>query len=198
MTNEHLEILAWFGIGVLVTIGLLAIASALKLNRLTTEQATRFVNVGLRHIKRFIILVVGVTVILAGIVMLIGPGPGLVVIPIGLAVLATEFLWARRLLKQYKNYAVNLKQQADNNEVSRPRPLLAAFVILATIAAVLALIFLRELPWKPVMAVAGPIFGAEVFWCVLMFQRWRRLRTPASARPTPLLPPSHQPPAERC
>lgn len=182
--NELLPILAWLGVGILVTIGLLAIVSALKLNQLTTAQATRFVNVGLRHVKRFIILVVGVTVILIGILMLIGPGPGLVVIPIGLAVLATEFLWARRILKQYKTYAVNLKTQADNNEVSRPRPLLAAFVVLATIAAVFLLIHLRELPWKPVLAVAGPIFGAEVFWCVLMVQRWRRLRKPVAPAPT--------------
>jgi hypothetical protein len=99
-----------------------------------------------------------------------------VVIPVGLAVLATEFLWARRLLKQYKNYAINLKTQAENNEVSRPRPFLGAFVVLATIAAVVLLIYYRELPYKPVLAVAGPIFGAEVFWCVLMVQRWRRLR----------------------
>jgi uncharacterized protein (TIGR02611 family) len=41
---------------------------------------------------------VGVAVILAGIAMLVLPGPGLVVIGIGLAVLATEWEWARRAL----------------------------------------------------------------------------------------------------
>ena len=41
---------------------------------------------------------IGVVLVVAGIVMLILPGPGLLVILIGLALLATEFLWARRAL----------------------------------------------------------------------------------------------------
>lgn len=45
-------------------------------------------------------LVAGVTVVLLGFVMLVLPGPGLVTILIGLAVLASEFVWARRLLKR--------------------------------------------------------------------------------------------------
>ena len=37
----------------------------------------------------------GGTVLLIGIVMLVAPGPAIIVIPIGLAILATEFAWAR-------------------------------------------------------------------------------------------------------
>jgi len=44
------------------------------------------------------IAVVGGIVTLIGIFMLIGPGPGLVVFPAGLAILSTEFEWARKLL----------------------------------------------------------------------------------------------------
>ena len=57
----------------------------------------------IRRIKRMVIAVVGFTVLLIGIAMIVLPGPAILVIPLGLAILATEFLWARRLLKKFKN-----------------------------------------------------------------------------------------------
>ena len=62
-------------------------------------------NRALRHAWRLIVLVAGVTILLAGIAMIVLPGPAIVVIPVGLAVLATEFLWARRLLARVKTTA---------------------------------------------------------------------------------------------
>ena len=56
----------------------------------------------LRHVRRLIIAVVGVTVLLVGIAMIVLPGPATVVIPTGLGILAIEFAWARRLLEQLK------------------------------------------------------------------------------------------------
>jgi len=44
------------------------------------------------------ITIVGPLLIVAGIAMLVLPGPGLVVIGLGLALLAAEYTWARRLL----------------------------------------------------------------------------------------------------
>ena len=55
-----------------------------------------------RSTKTIVIFVVGVTLIVAGIVMLVVPGPGLLVIVAGLAVLATEFAWAERVLRHAK------------------------------------------------------------------------------------------------
>ena len=51
---------------------------------------------------RLIVIVVGFTVLLIGLVLLVLPGPAMVVIPIGLAILATEFVWARKLLSRVK------------------------------------------------------------------------------------------------
>ncbi len=48
------------------------------------------------------VLIVGITIILIGIPLLVLPGPGTVVIILGLALLGTEFVWARRLLKRVK------------------------------------------------------------------------------------------------
>ncbi len=52
----------------------------------------------LRYLWRIVILVVGTTVLLLGAALLVLPGPVFVVIPLGLAILATEFAWARRCL----------------------------------------------------------------------------------------------------
>lgn len=60
------------------------------------------VPAALRQVWRVIILVVGVTVIAIGVAMIVLPGPAFVVIPAGLGILATEFLWARRLLERVK------------------------------------------------------------------------------------------------
>jgi uncharacterized protein (TIGR02611 family) len=56
----------------------------------------------LKMARKLIILVIGLTVVLIGVIMLVTPGPAIVVIPVGLAILGTEFLWARRILKKMK------------------------------------------------------------------------------------------------
>jgi uncharacterized protein (TIGR02611 family) len=61
-----------------------------------------FFQNGVKQAKRLVIAVVGFTVLLIGIAMLVLPGPAFVVIPIGLTILATEFVWARNLLKKVK------------------------------------------------------------------------------------------------
>ena len=46
--------------------------------------------------KRFLIGLMGGTVLLLGVILLALPGPGLLVMLAGLAILATEYAWARR------------------------------------------------------------------------------------------------------
>ncbi|MEX1081099.1 MAG: PGPGW domain-containing protein [Halofilum sp. (in: g-proteobacteria)] len=70
-----------------------------------------WVRQGLRQVWRLIILIVGGTVLLLGVVMIITPGPALVVIPIGLAILAVEFAWARTLLNRVRARATELRDQ---------------------------------------------------------------------------------------
>jgi tellurite resistance protein TerC len=47
-------------------------------------------------LRKLIIALIGGTVLLIGIALIVLPGPAFIVIPIGLAILATEFAWARR------------------------------------------------------------------------------------------------------
>lgn len=60
------------------------------------------VPAALRQVWRIIVLVVGVTVVGIGVAMIVLPGPAFVVIPAGLGILASEFLWARRLLDRVR------------------------------------------------------------------------------------------------
>ena len=61
-----------------------------------------FVFETLRQARRAIVAVVGATVVALGAVMLVTPGPGWLVIFLGLTVLAAEFVWARRLLERLR------------------------------------------------------------------------------------------------
>ena len=65
-------------------------------------------SLGLRNwpvARKIVVSVIGGTIVLFGIALLFLPGPGSVVIPIGLLILASEFAWARWLLRRGK-YAV--------------------------------------------------------------------------------------------
>ena len=65
-------------------------------------------------VKRIIAATIGFTVLLIGIAMLVLPGPAFIVIPIGLIILAGEFLWARRILKRFKKDFRKLKKKVKN------------------------------------------------------------------------------------
>jgi len=60
---------------------------------------------GLTQAKRLIKIAVGFTLVALGIAMLVLPGPGIVTIMLGLAILSAEYVWARRLLDRMKSVA---------------------------------------------------------------------------------------------
>jgi uncharacterized protein (TIGR02611 family) len=61
--------------------------------------------------KRLVKIVVGFTLLFLGVIMLVTPGPGIVVIGFGLALLAAEFVWARRLVNRLKAQGDKLKAE---------------------------------------------------------------------------------------
>ena len=72
----------------------------------------RFVADGIRAVRRVVIGVIGLTVVFIGIALLVLPGPAFVVIPIGLAILALEFEWARRWLRRARRLVESAAQQS--------------------------------------------------------------------------------------
>src|SRR6266567_4439781 len=69
--------------------------------------------------KRVIASVVGATVLLIGVAVLVLPGPAFIVIPVGLAILATEYAWARRWLKRARRIASGVVSGRDRTN-ARP------------------------------------------------------------------------------
>lgn len=64
----------------------------------------------LKQAKRLVVIMIGFTILLAGIAMVVLPGPAVVVIPVGLAILATEFIWARKLLDSVKDRVERMRK----------------------------------------------------------------------------------------
>ena len=62
----------------------------------------------IKVVRRVIVSVVGATVLLIGVALLVLPGPAFVVIPVGLAILATEYAWARRWLRKVRRVASDI------------------------------------------------------------------------------------------
>ena len=68
----------------------------------------------LKILKLVVIAIVCFTVLLLGVVMIVLPGPAFIIIPLGLAILATEFVWAQRLLTKAKAYFDKQRQRVSD------------------------------------------------------------------------------------
>jgi uncharacterized protein (TIGR02611 family) len=66
-----------------------------------------------RSSKRAAVFVLGLALLTVGLVMFVTPGPGIVLVVAGLAVLATEFAWAEHLLDKAKQQAARAGQSAQ-------------------------------------------------------------------------------------
>lgn len=73
-----------------------------------------------QQVKRWFKIVAGFTLIAVGIVMIVTPGPGWLVIVMGLAMLAAEYVWARRLLDRLKAGGNRLRNAVMPSSSSKP------------------------------------------------------------------------------
>jgi uncharacterized protein (TIGR02611 family) len=91
--------------------------------------------------------IAGFLVLLAGVIMLFTPGPGLAAIVLGLTMLALEFTWAERALERMLHRA---EQAAD--QVTKGSPVRRAAVLalgFLALAASIATIFIWDIPFFP-------------------------------------------------
>jgi uncharacterized protein (TIGR02611 family) len=99
------------------------------------------------RIYRALFVLTGAIVTLAGIAMLVLPGPALVVIPIGLAMLAMEFAWAENALERALEQAEKASEAAK--ETSRAQRVAAVVATVLGIAALAAWGLLADIPIVP-------------------------------------------------
>ncbi len=71
--------------------------------------------------RRIVVAVVGATVLLIGVVMIVTPGPALILIPVGLAILSIEFAWARYWLKRLRKAISSQSSKNLGNRVAAHR-----------------------------------------------------------------------------
>jgi len=73
--------------------------------------------------RRIVIAVLGGSLLIVGVVMIVAPGPAIVVIPLALAILGIEFAWARQWLRKVRSGISGqvAKAQAQGAEAHRDR-----------------------------------------------------------------------------
>ena len=110
------------------------------------ERRERYAEHGLAY--RVVWTTAGFTVVLAGLAMLVLPGPALAVIPIGLAMLALQFAWAEKLLE----IAVDKAEEAGRTarETSAKQRIVGIVAIVLATAAAVAAAFAWDIPLLPV------------------------------------------------
>lgn len=113
-------------------------------------------NAVLNTTWRIGIFVVGWVTVIAGLLMMVLPGPGIAAVVVGFAILATEFVWARRALWRARRAALKAKEQALDPRVRRRNQFLAVAAAVVAAGAVTAylLVFGFVLPtpaWLPWM-----------------------------------------------
>jgi uncharacterized protein (TIGR02611 family) len=74
----------------------------------------------IQQAKRYVKIVFGFTVLILGVVMIVTPGPGWLVILFGLGILAAEFVWARRLLDRLKKEGVRIRDAVLMRQPVKP------------------------------------------------------------------------------
>jgi uncharacterized protein (TIGR02611 family) len=101
-----------------------------------------------RHLLfRFLFGVTGAVILAMGLVMLVTPGPAFVLIPIGLAMLSMEFVWAERLLDRSLEQAAKAQKKAAETTTTQ-RVLVAVATVLGLAAAGLAVLW-WDIPLLP-------------------------------------------------
>ncbi|MGY0487710.1 TIGR02611 family protein [Streptomyces sp. WG-D5] len=96
------------------------------------------------------VFVVGLAVVVGGVIMLPLPGPGWLVIFGGMAIWATEFVWAQLVLRWTKRKVTEATQRALDPKVRRRNIILTTvgLVIIAVLAGIYLWKFGFEMPWN--------------------------------------------------
>ena len=129
--------------------------------------------------KRLAVLAVGIAFVGAGLVMLVLPGPGILVSIVGLAILATEFAWAERMLDRTRSRATQATAVITSNRAGRLLFLTSTVALLTGGAGVVALVDGHRL--AGVSAFVAGLCALAVL--VPSVQRW--LGTPRSTAADP-------------
>lgn len=75
------------------------------------SKAKKYSKRTVKELRRFVILVMGLTIMLIGVLLLVLPGPGMIIFLFGLTLLASEFYWAKNWLKKVERTIDSVKNR---------------------------------------------------------------------------------------
>lgn len=123
-----------------------------------------------RNARRLRVLIAGTAVIIVGIIISPLPGPGLSVLgPLGLAILASEFLWARKLAVEIKERSGPLREATQRVAARTPR-----WIVIPACLSYWCIPAAIEI-WTPVPSwmlwpAASILFSPVFLWACLVFR----------------------------
>jgi len=120
-----IPILASLGIiGGILSVGVLASVFAGHRDRAPlvsplADELDELAEYSWKQLRRLVMVLLGAIVLVTGIAMIVLPGPAIIVIPAGLAILGTEFLWAKQLLSNMKWTGANILRRFRRRSIGR-------------------------------------------------------------------------------
>lgn len=155
-----------------------------------------------RQVRRVAVTILGVALLVVGVAMMVLPGPGILGIVAGLAVLASEYTWARRLLTRARVEAEKVQAAAVASPLRTAGSILMGLVMIA----VGVLMFVVDdvawpvldrwidKAWSPVtggiIAVGGLIVIGTTVYTLVAGRRAAKAPAPATTPTTPASPTS--------
>lgn len=129
--------------------------------------------------KRYVVAVLGVALTLVGVALLVLPGPGFVLVAAGLAVLATEFEWAKRPLVYAKGKAeLGLAQVRENRLQAASAVLFGVGLLAVGVLGVAGV----DIPFVSVLSGALLVLSGLFLLGTLVYARSQRGRSHAAPR----------------
>lgn len=172
-------------LGVSLASGLvLALATGPAATSPIGRDAERLTRDTLSSARKIIVFVVGFVLLVIGLILIPGPGPGIPVTFAALAILGNEFAWARRLMEKYRARAMEATETAAAAARKRFSPWILVPLIGGTIAVFLLVpYFLPMIPLHGALLGAIPTVAGEVAWGYIAFFRKPRGQETGDATP---------------
>lgn len=161
----------WFALILLAVVACLLIYGIFDTRfKLARRKGADAVALLRRHARRLWVLIAGTTLIVVGILISPLPGPGLSVLgPLGLAILASEFVWARRLALQIKERSGPLRDATQRVADATPRWAVIP-VCVAYWSATVPLEIWTPLPSVVLWPAASILFTPVFLWAYLVLR----------------------------
>ena len=132
-----------------------------------------------RMARRTVVTLVGIGLLVTGVVLLVAPGPGLLVVALALLVLGTEYDWARRRYDRIRHRAEELAERA----VARRSSLaVSAAGGMAMVGAGVLLVVIEELPFSGLASGLTLSGGGAIVLATLVYAAVRARQAQASSR----------------